>query len=69
MFFLYFVKNGKKNIVLEVGVYCFFDNRCYNNKLDFDSNWILCFVILLIKEFVGIFCILGEIILFLCLIS
>lgn len=62
-------KTGKKNIASEAGVYCLFDNRCYNNKPDSDSNWIPCSVTLPTKESVGIFCTSGEITLSLCLTS
>lgn len=64
-----FAKTGKKNIASEAGVYCLFDNRCYNNKPDSDSNWIPCSVTLPTKESVGIFCTSGEITLSLCLTS
>lgn len=67
--FSYFAKTGKKNIASEAGVYCLFDNRCYNNKPDSDSNWIPRSVTLPTKESVGIFCTSGVITLSLCLTS
>lgn len=67
--FSYFAKTGKKNIASEAGVYCLFDNRCYNNKPDSHSNWIPRFVTLPTKGSVGIFCTSGEITLSLCLTS